>query len=382
MSKGTSSGLLEDAKTQSVFKHAILNNYFIRFVTMTARWVPTKRVVLLDGFAGRGRYPDGKPASGEHMLLAAMKAKNSAHVEVVLVEQSEEDFQHLSRVTTEYQKHGVTATVFHGDVEDHLDAVVRQANGVPLFLFLDPCGANVPYEVLERVLVTTRRPRRPATEALLNISADLTRRAAGVVNKGQRDHKVIERLNVMCGGDWWQRVALDAHAASPDGTWETAAEAVVGEYARRLGEASRMNAVVVPVRRRAHHQPVYHLVFLTRAEHGLWVFGDAHARARHEWMRALGPDQDQAESMLFHPVEDQIEHEQHRGLEQIKENMLALVAHQGRVKLVDHTVAIFGHTYGEMPEKFVRKAARELNKAGKIQLNAKPKQPRDWEIWL
>ena len=30
---------------------------------------------LLDGFAGRGRYPNGKPASGEQMLLAALKPR-------------------------------------------------------------------------------------------------------------------------------------------------------------------------------------------------------------------------------------------------------------------------------------------------------------------
>ena len=72
--------------------------------------------------------------------------------------------------------------------------------------------------------------------------------------------------------------------------------------------------------------------------------------------------------------ERQIESEQEHGVEQIKENMLALIARRGRVKLVDHTLAVFGETYGEVPEKFARRAARELSKAGKIQLNAQPKQ--------
>jgi three-Cys-motif partner protein len=381
VSKGTSSGLLDEVRSQSVFKHAILNSYFIPFVTMTTKWVESKRVVLLDGFAGRGRYPNGKPASGEHMLLAALKAKNVARVEVVLVEQERSDYEQLAQVTEEYRRKGVTAAAFHGDVSDHLEGVVHQARGVPLFLFLDPCGANVPYQTVERALAAERKARRPATEALLNISADLTRRAAGAANKGLHDHPAIAKLNTMCGGTWWQTVALDAHSTSIDGTWETAAEAVVSEYAHRIEQVAGMKSVVVPVRRQAHHQPVYHLVFFTRAEHGLWVFGDGLALARHEWMQVLGPDDEELEGMLFNSVESQIEGEQERGLEQIKQNMLELVAHVGRVKLVDRALAVFGSTYGVAPEKLARKAARALHKAGSIQLDAQSKHVRDWVIW-
>jgi three-Cys-motif partner protein len=381
MSKGTSSGLLDEVRAQSVFKHAILNSYIIRFAAMTASSIPSKRVVLLDGFAGKGRYPDGTAASGEHILLAALKIKSKSAVEVVLVEQARKDFEHLAKVTEEYRGRGVHASALHGDVEDYLEQVVSQASGVPLFLFLDPCGANVPYETLASTLRTSRQARRPATEALLNISADLTRRAAGAVRKELHDHAAIARLNAMCGGEWWQQIALDAHAASLDGKWEKAAEAVVEEYANRLGRAANMSPVVVPVRRQLHHQPVYHLVFLTRGEHGTWVFGDALALARQQWMRLLGPDEDEAEGMLFNFVEDQITREQERGVEQIKENMLGLVERRGRVKLVNHPKEVFGSAYGVVPEKFVRRAARELNKAELVQLDARAKQPRDWVIW-
>lgn len=382
MSKGTSSGLLDEARAQSVFKHAILDSYIIRFAIMTVSKLQNKRVVLVDGFAGRGRYPDRKPASGEHLLIAAQKSKNSAQVEVVLVEKEHKDFEQLANVTAEYQARGVIAEALPGDVQNHLHAVLRRAAGVPLFLFLDPCGANLPAIVMKNILAGSRRSLWPRTEALLNISADLTRRAAGAVRKELHDHGAIARMNTMCGGDWWQQIALDAHATSRDGTWETAAESVVNEYARRLGQAAHMIPVVVPVRRRAHHQPVYHLVFLTRAGHGLWVFGDALAAARQKWLQVLGPDDEEAEGMLFNQVEGQIEHEQEQGVKLVKENMLDLVARRGRVKLVDHTLAVFGGSYGQLPEKFVRRAARELNKAGKIQLDSGPKHPRDWEIWL
>ncbi|SHZ66849.1 Uncharacterised protein [Mycobacteroides abscessus subsp. abscessus] len=180
MAKGTSAGLLDEARSQSVFKHAILQSYLPRFAAMTGKWAQGNRVVLLDGFAGRGRYPDGKPASGEQMLLAARKIQRTTHVEVMLVEREHKDFLTLSDVAAEYSRLGITAEAFHGEVENYLDEVVHRATGVPLFLFLDPCGANVQYEAITKTLSQDRRLRRPATEALMNISADLIGSAARI----------------------------------------------------------------------------------------------------------------------------------------------------------------------------------------------------------
>jgi hypothetical protein len=42
----------------------------------------------------------------------------------------------------------------------------------------------VPFDVLSKVLAQTRAAKRPATEALLNLSADFTRRIGGALKKG------------------------------------------------------------------------------------------------------------------------------------------------------------------------------------------------------
>ena len=379
MAKGTTSGLLTDVKPQSVFKHELLKQYIQPFAVMTGTKAAGKRAVLLDGFAGRGRYPSGMPASGERMLLAAQASQKSVTIEVVLVEQNRSDYEILNAVTDEYRARGIFASARHGDVQAYIDDVIDQARGVPLFLFLDPCGANLPYATLASTLGVARSALHwPPTEALLNISADLTRRAAGCTNNQLFDHPSISKLNTMCGGDWWQQVALDAHADSEAGTWESAAEAVVNEYARRLGAAAKMHTVVVPVRRRASHQPIYHLVFLTRRGHGLWVFADALAKARKVWMRVLDPDTD--EDALIDMVAHLIECEDNNGLDRVKANLLGLVAGNRSAKLVDNTLALFGPDYGIVDEKIVRRAARDLSKHGAIALNATPRHVRDWIV--
>ncbi|MDG4821782.1 three-Cys-motif partner protein TcmP [Asanoa sp. WMMD1127] len=382
MAKGTSSGLLDEHRAQSIFKHTILATYVMPFAEMTGSRAPNRRVVVLDGFAGRGRYPDGSPGSAELILKASANARRAV-IESILVEKKPSDFALLAEVVGEYRAAGVRAEALPGEVLRHLPTVLERAQAVPLFLFLDPCGANLPYNKLAAVLASDRQASWPATEALLNFSADLTRRAAGALKAGLKDHDALPVMDRTCGGPWWRQVALDAYASSPAGDFETAAFRVVAEYANRLGAASGMHVVTVPVRRRAHHQPVYHLVFLSRRTHGVWVFADAVARARQQWMRALGPAADDDVDALFSfadTVDQQIESEQRAAEQAVVRNLRAMLVSVGPIRLVDHVWAVYGDRYGVASESTVRKALRTLERAGELEVVGKAQQLRDFIV--
>ncbi|MEQ4519289.1 hypothetical protein ABLI39_08005 [Pseudarthrobacter sp. B907] len=98
MATGTDAGLLARPKPQSVYKHGILEQYVIRFATMTASKLTPRRAVLFDGFAGRGRFHTGEAGSAERMMIAAQKAKNSTTIDLFLVERNREDFVSLDKV--------------------------------------------------------------------------------------------------------------------------------------------------------------------------------------------------------------------------------------------------------------------------------------------
>ncbi|HET8662037.1 MAG TPA: three-Cys-motif partner protein TcmP [Micromonosporaceae bacterium] len=382
MAKGTSSGLLDEQRAQSIFKHGILDRYVMPFAEMTGSTAPGRRVVVLDGFAGRGRYPDGSPGSAELFLRTSVSTPKAV-IESVLVERKPSDFRRLVEVVAEYRARGVRSAALPGDVVQYLPRVVQQAAGVPLFMFLDPCGANVPYADLAAVLAGPRRDTRPPTEVLLNFSADLTRRAAGALRAGLLDHDALPVMDRTCGGDWWRQVALDAHAASPTGSFEAAAFAVVERYARRLAAHGGMHAVSVPVRRRVRHQPIYHLVFLSRRTHGIWVFADAVAHARQGWMRALGPADDDHDDALFSfddTVDQQIGSEQSAAQGVVAANLRALVAAGQQVRLVDNPWSVFGDCYGIATDSTVRKALRSLEHSGELTVVRKAKQVRDMTI--
>lgn len=369
MAKGTSSGLLDMAGPQSVYKHELLNQYLIQFATMTSKPLKPRRSTLVDAFAGRGRHLDETPASAEQMMKAAEKAathKDPTAISIFLVEQARKDFEVLDQVADEYRDRGVDVETRHGSCADYLGQVEQKAQGSSLFMFIDPCGAQLPWSTLQPLLA--RRGGFPSTEALLNFSADFTRRVGGLVKKGMLDQPGVAALDTVCGGTWWREVAMDAHIASGARDFEAAADAVAHEYAARLASSLGMFSSVSAVRRNIHHQPVYHLVFITPKQTGLWVMNDAAAAARLKWLHELGPDEDAESGMLFpmYTVEEQIARERDEAIAVIEANVLALVA-DGRVrKAEEHATDIFNGVYGIAREGYYTRAVKNLVDARRL----------------
>jgi three-Cys-motif partner protein len=382
MATGTSAGLLDSSDhAQSVFKHAIIGKYMRPFLAMTGSTSEQGRVVVMDGFAGRGRYLDGTPASAELIMQAVRRLQGSRTVAMFFVENDRNRYQELDVVVREYAAQGLKAIALPGSADDHLDRVITVAQGVPLFLFLDPCGALLPFRRLARVVGSSRRSRRPQTEVLLNFSADFTRRTAGQLAAGRTNEAGLSRMDVTCGGPWWRGIALEALRSSATGNFEPAAEAVVVGYAERLAKAGSMLQVTVPVRRRLHQQPVYHLVFLTRSPYGLWVFGDALGTARQAWLRAIGKLDDDAEAQgtLFSSSDSMqwlIDGEKQRAQKIIEANVRSLVGSVGSFRLVDRTLAVFGEAYGIATESTVTAAVRTLEASGELLIRRVGKQVR------
>ena len=96
MATGTSAGLLDSSDhAQSVFKHAIIRQYMRPFLAMTGSTSEQDRVVVMDGFAGRGRYPDGAPASAELIMQAVRRLQGSRTVAMFFVEDEQDRYREL-----------------------------------------------------------------------------------------------------------------------------------------------------------------------------------------------------------------------------------------------------------------------------------------------
>lgn len=380
----------------AVLKHGILRRYPVVFSAAAGQG--SGRVVLLDGYAGRGRYKDGAPGSPVLLLDAASKLQAFREVECVFVELLQENFAVLEQVVEE---HGgdVRRHSLQGDLSDHLNELMRRAEGAALFAFLDPFGTALAYD--ELVSVILGRPKWPPTEVLLHFSVGAIRRTAGLLRSrlddlSEPDRKTIARSDRFLGGDWWHDTALQMSDQPKVAT--RVAEQVAGDYCRSVCAATGCLAMWYPVRAQPDHEPAYYLTLFTRHPYGLWRFNDSLSLAHAEWQKAWRGkanskslskaererervrqfERDSGVLSLFEnlpgweeppPVVDELppfdeKREAVRWVAEIERNVLELLQQGKPFRPGDRIGEVYGSVLGLAREKQVAEALKRLHAAG------------------
>jgi len=250
-------------------------------------------------------------------------------------------------------------------------------------MFLDPCGLGLPFSRLVEAMARRRSPNRwPPTEFLMNFSMVAVRRLGGNARSTKGVERSSERFDEVCGGRWWREHFRRGEPVTAD-----ADEVVAAEYARRLASATGMYVRSVPVSAAPGHKPLHHLVFGTRRQHGLWVFGDALARARNAWWEKLEVKEESEDpNMLFSStsiIRPDPQKVTDAAVPAIAANLAAILRQRGMAyKLVDHTLEVFGDYYGQVTEPVVRKAVKHLYAEGKTTSTGIGGRPRDLVVPL
>lgn len=365
MAKGTSANYWEDKALPALLKHEIIRKYVPKFIGMLTSTHP--KVVLLDGYAGMGRYLNGDTGSAVQILEIAKNIATSRN-KMVDVYLNERDPETLARLRLEVANYAevpnLTINITEGDVAVELEGIISAAAGSPLFIFLDPCGLGLPFELLNRVLGKLRPASgvtNVPTEILLNFSADAVRRIGGLVDQPTANQTALSRLDETVGGDWWRRY-YDGSLAKEDAEIQ-----VVKGYIHRLGIAAQMKMFAVPAKRELNHRPLYYLVFGTRSPFGSWFFGDSVARASRTWREAAESraegDQLSLEGIVLTP-EQQNSALEDVATEAIQLNLISLLAKHGDFVVGKYPEEVFGDYFGLVTEKVVRRAIKELKRKG------------------
>ena len=207
-------------------------------------------------------------------------ARGSA-IGLFFYESLRKNYDALKPVVDEYKARGVQAEGIPCGGHHWPRRGLDNAQGLPLFLFLDPCGVGIPFSDLTGVLSGPRRDTWPPTEVLLNFSLEAVRRIAGHVTSENANEKTMETLDSALGGDWWRDIIRKY------GVTDDAVSEIVDGFVGRLCDATNMHIYAIPVRRAPHHKPVYYLVFGGRSSLGIWYFADSAARATETWWAGL-----------------------------------------------------------------------------------------------
>lgn len=352
MATGATGDYWEQQALPRVYKHALLRRYIPVFGGKTGS--TSGEVIILDGFAGRGRHSDGTPGSAELILKTAVDQSRITW-RCFFFENDSASHKVLQGVIDEYVELGVAAISQNSEVAPHLPEVLSAAQGLPLFMFLDPCGLGLPYETLVQTLNAPDRAGNP-TEALLNFSMEAVRRIGGHVLSPKGNERTLSRLDEVVGGNWW-RTIFESGEPNPD-------EVVTG-FMRGLARDTKMKVGAFPVRRAPHHQPLYYLVFATRSNHGFWAISDAAAKAAEEWRNAHANSQ-QCEGTLFDigPATTRARIESD-AVSEIASNIERMLNEKESFKVLDHPLEILGKHVGEVRNLCVREAVKRLYRQGK-----------------
>ncbi|MET8140177.1 three-Cys-motif partner protein TcmP [Sphaerisporangium sp. NPDC005288] len=382
-----------EKRAAAVFKHGILKRYPAIFASKAGFRVQGRRVVFVDGYAGRGRYDDGSPGSPLLLVQAAEFVTNFRNVAGIFVEKNPQHYTRLVRVLAE-EADGLRYETMQGDLGERLPEVLSRAQDAALFVFLDPFGTALAHQEL----ITILERDGPPTEVLLHFSVSAVARLGSAVKQthtreilAPEDQKKVDRLNRFLGGDWWQAYFTQVAGDDDLGTATSAALDVCDRYREIIKGETAYDSVSMPVRPHPDNQPRYVLVLFTGHVEGKWHFADTLGKAGMDWHEAWRNDlvardrrkrESSGQATLFDmhtdlPIFDREKYrktEEPKWIAAVEENIIQLLATYGTFRLADHVAEVYGQTLGSAWIPHVRRAAQSLHERGIIGAIGKDKR--------
>lgn len=343
----------------AIYKHQLIKRYIPAWAGKVGSTSTGKRVVVYDAYSGPGRYEDEAPGSPEILVDTAVAMANLRSVYSVF---SEKELPYLNSLRAMLTEKGVdpdTYDVMRGPVERHIDDVLALADGLPLFVFLDPYGFTLPFDRMVNLLTCRDKAGyyskvlQPKTELLINFSFEAVRRTAGALTT-DKDYPAreghIRSLTGFLGGEWWKPMLL-----SGDGDW---VQQVLQRYADEVSKAAGCAYITASVADSLTAEPVYELILFTRHPDGLWKMMDAMSQARKHWRTWLVDRRDgvtagQAElrGLDWDDNED-------AWIEEIAANVESVLATQPAFVIENRLGEVLGRTLGLARETHIRKALK------------------------
>ena len=144
-------------------KHELLDKYLGGWLPILGRW--HARLLIVDGFAGRGTYGGGEDGSPIVILRRAqdlISARRIGSVFCAFVEKNTKNYAELRALLNQVRPRYPDVTIlgpFNDEFETMASGVIRESDGklVPSFWFIDPFGfTGFQFETVKRIMALNR----------------------------------------------------------------------------------------------------------------------------------------------------------------------------------------------------------------------------------
>jgi three-Cys-motif partner protein len=239
-------------------KHAILRKYLEAWLPIMTSFNP--EVVILDAFAGPGKYQDGEdgsPVIAIDVLRYHRDVVKTKAVKFIFIEADHDRCSHLRRIIAENPPPGKsTYAIYHGKCVDVLPTILTrltQFSSAPVFAFLDPFGfSHTPMDLIAQLT------RLPKSEVLITFMLEEIRRFIEHPDLAIQDH-----YDALFGCDAWRQIPQQAQ------TPKERESRIHDLYKQQLHQAANIRYVRSFRMRNKHNATDYYLFFGTSHPAGI-----------------------------------------------------------------------------------------------------------------
>lgn len=272
----------KEKKDWSKYKDLILD-YYLQSYLQKVKQIG-KPILVVDCFAGPGKFDDGQPGSpliiGQHLC----RLHNAGHQATgFFIEAKKSLYERLKQNVSDLK---IPAQTHFGSFRDYVSEIAHLARTHTVFVYLDPFR---PRDLLFNDLQTVYEQLKlgQSVETLVNfMSASFLRGVQafrGEVTQGgslQADHRLVLKWDEIAGGTYWQEIVY-----SLDLSADEQADRLADGYAGMLKKWFSW-VLSFPIREKYGHKwPKYHLIFGSRYPDGVELMNRAMVKARREFIK-------------------------------------------------------------------------------------------------
>lgn len=271
MSVSTEKEFFKGKRPWSKIKDQILSKYMRPYLLKVSKL--GKPIILIDAFAGPGKFEDGSAGSPLILCQAAQKHLKNQEYLTIFVNQEATHHEKLSYVLSSFDN---VITIF-GNAEKFLAKVQNILKDHTVFLYLDPFGLKG-CELSSVIKPFLQRNQAYSTEIVVNLSIQTVHRFAAhkAVYKGKSNDPLIRsrhaQLTKALGGDYWKNILLSNNPKTP----EEKAEEIMARYRKNILNLGSKEAFsgYCPVREKESSAIKYYVTFYSRHEDAMILMND------------------------------------------------------------------------------------------------------------
>lgn len=287
------STFFDSKRPWSRYKDFLLKSYLEPYIPKVARL--NKPIVIVDCFAGMGRFKNGEEGSPLIIADAIQRwRRDDIPISGEFIEADPENFVSLENSLTEFRDF---CTPRHGTFDETLSELERQARRNTVFLYVDPYSVKgLHFERMKKVYDQISQSSS-SVEVLMNFNVPIFMRWAlaalkrlneipdsGVIEEmGDDLNESVEKkvLSEIAGGDYWISIASNDSLSFADKI-----SGFLAEYTQRMCESFKY-VCTFSVKEKYHHQiPKYILIFATRHPDGCLLMNDFMCKARQNFVES------------------------------------------------------------------------------------------------